>query len=69
MGNKEPTEEQMQYVWSRIQAIPDIPKARKYWGKEYTSKCPCGGIMTACRNTYNGHIRVSCDKCNFSMME
>ena len=53
----------------RLESMPKIPKARRYWGKKYTSKCPCGGTITAIRSTYNGHLQASCDKCDFSMME
>lgn len=63
------SEEQKQYFKSRLNAIPDIPKSKEYWGKIYRSNCPCGGILTACRSTYNGHLHARCDKCEFRLME
>ena len=52
-----------------LAAMPEIPNSKKYWGKHYHSLCPCGGMLTAMRSTYNGHIRCSCDKCGFNMIE
>lgn len=66
---KEIDKELMADLKAHLESMPDIPKDKKYWGKEYTSKCPYGGTITAYRNTYNGHIHASCDKCDFRMME
>lgn len=57
------------FVLDRLGAMPDIPNERKYWGKTYQSQCVCGGIITAMRSTYNGHMRAMCDKCQWSIIE
>lgn len=62
--------ERLQYdLMDYLAAMPEIPKSRKYWGEIYQSLCPCGGTLTATRSTYNGHIRCTCDKCGFRMIE
>ena len=38
-------------------------------GTEHTFPCKCGGTITGIRNTYNGHLYASCDKCGFKIME
>ena len=50
-----------------IKALPRIPKNKR--GIPVTSKCPCGGIITAKRSKYNGHMWAKCDTCKFRMME
>ena len=52
-----------------LEAVPMIPNRPKLWGIPYTSKCPCGGQITAVRSTLNGHMTAKCDKCKFLMME
>lgn len=52
-----------------LKAVPEIPMDRKCWGKEYSADCPCGGVITAIRSTYNGHMMAKCDKCAFILFE
>lgn len=59
----------IRFNMDRLGAMPDIPDNKKYWGKTYQSQCVCGGIITAMRSTYNGHIRAKCDKCEWSIIE
>lgn len=59
----------VKFCMDRLGAMPDIPDDKKYWGKTYQSQCVCGGIITAMRSTYNGHIRAKCDKCEWSIIE
>ena len=54
-------------IFNYISAIPDIPRNDR--GKEYKSKCPCGGTLTSIRSRYNGHLHAKCDKCRFCLME
>ena len=63
----EMTKEQLDEVFSYIECVPDIPYHVR--GKEFHSKCKCGGTITAWRVKYNGHIRAKCDKCDFKLME
>lgn len=59
----------VKFNMERLESMPDIPDDKKYWGKTYQSQCVCGGIITAMRSTYNGHIRAKCDKCEWSIIE
>lgn len=54
---------------AKLKAIPNIPDKRTQWGKIYRNNCPCGGIITASRSLYNGHLHASCDRCDFRIME
>ena len=54
-------------IFSFMAAIPDIPQNKR--GIEYTSKCVCGGTITAIRSKYNGHLHASCDSCKRRLME
>lgn len=48
--------------------IPYIPKG--LWGVPKMGPCKlCGGTITAVRSTYNGHLLIKCDTCNFMLME
>lgn len=58
-------EKDLTSYFERLQAIPKFDDR----GVEHYGKCPCGGTITAIRNTYNGHIHASCDKCKFRLME
>lgn len=48
-------------------SIPKIPKNIR--GIKFKSKCACGGIITAMRSTYNGHLHAYCDKCDRKLMQ
>lgn len=48
-------------------SIPNIPENVR--GKEFKSKCFCGGTITAMRSTYNGHLWARCDKCDRRLMQ
>lgn len=50
-----------------LEAMPDILKNVR--GKEFKSKCYCGGTITAWRVEYNGHLRAKCDKCECRIIE
>ena len=54
---------------AHLEAMPDIPNEKNYWGKTYQSECVCGGIITAMRSTVNGHLRAKCDRCGWNMIE
>ena len=54
-------------IFEKIKAMPDIDYNDR--GKEYKSKCICGGKITAYRVKYNGHLRAKCDKCDFKIIE
>ena len=56
-------------LFRKFNAIPNIPNKKECWGKKYSSKCPCSGILTAIRNRYTGKISASCDNCNFKIIE
>lgn len=59
--------EEQKELFEFLKAIPDIPN--KVRGKEFKSKCYCGGTITAIRSKYNGHLRAWCDKCGARLME
>ena len=48
-----------------LKAIPNF----KDRGVIHTAPCPCGGTLTAVRSTYNGHLHVECDTCDFKLHE
>ena len=48
-----------------LKAIPNF----KDRGVIHTAPCPCGGTLTAVRSTYNGHLHVECDTCDFALHE
>ena len=50
-----------------LKSVPNIPYNVR--GKEFKSKCYCGGTITAWRVEYNGHLRAKCDKCNAKIIE
>lgn len=54
-------------LFDYLKAIPDIPNSVR--GKEFTSKCVCGGTIKAKRSRYNGHLHAYCDKCKFRLIE
>ena len=60
------TDEQLEEMFEYIKAIPKIPEDVR--GKEFKSKCHCGGTLTAWRVESNGHMRVKCDKCDFKLI-
>ena len=63
----EEKEKHLKELFEYIKAVPDIPYNVRE--KEYKSKCPCGGILTAGRLKYNGHLRCYCDKCDFKLIK
>ncbi len=65
MADKETID--IEEVAAFINAIPDIPNDVRE--KEFKSKCPCGGTITAWRVKFNGHLRAMCDKCGAKLME
>jgi len=62
---EEPDDEIPVEVFEYLKAIP-IFKDR---GVIHTAPCPCGGTLTAVRSTYNGHLHVECDTCDFKLHE
>lgn len=54
-------------VLDKLAAIPDIPMDKR--GIEYHSKCPCGGDMKSWRAMGSGHLRASCEKCGWRLIE
>ena len=58
-------DEEVLEVFDYLKVIPKF----KDRGVAHTVKCPCGGTLTAIRSTYNGHLHVRCDKCDFALME
>ena len=57
----------LEELFNFIKSIPDIPKNVR--GKEFKSKCYCGGTITAWRTECNGHLRAGCDKCKCRIIE
>ena len=53
----------------KIAAVADIPKDKNFFGKEYKTKCPCGGEIIALRSATKGHLIAKCKKCGFTLME
>lgn len=56
---------QHEIIMKYVRAIPDFQDR----GVMHTAPCPCGGTLQCIRSTYNGHIHVKCDRCEFVMME
>ena len=56
-------------IFDWFKCLPKVPKWTRCRGVEYHSKCICGGTITAVRSKYNGHIHITCDKCDRQLHE
>jgi hypothetical protein len=54
-------------IFKKIMAVPDIPICLR--GEKFHTKCPCGGVITSWREPKDGHLRASCDKCGWRVVE
>lgn len=53
-----------------LKVINVVKKEKMEADKEYIYECPiCNGKLHALKVSYNGHLRVACEKCKFSFME
>ena len=53
----------------KMECVADIPNKERYWGRKYTTQCTCGGVMISMRVRPNGHMRASCMKCGWKLIE
>lgn len=55
-----------------VSAIDAYHKAQEEAEKkgEENFVCPlCGGVAWWCRSSYNGHLRMGCENCDFLLMQ
>ena len=66
MTEVEVTDKKLEDIFmSYLEKIPDDLKL----GEEREVVCVCGGKLFIGRSKLNGHIRMTCNKCKFQLMQ